>query len=111
MNNNQYLIPANTKKGGLIFGLFQPVDLTIFLTGVGITLLLFVAMSMMNVLGDGLLTILTILPGLIATLLVIPIANYHNVRTIIQIAFEFYTTRQRFVWKGWCMRDGEDSKK
>ena len=28
---NQYLIPANTKKGQLIFGLFKPVDLGIFI--------------------------------------------------------------------------------
>ena len=33
--NNQYLIPANTKKGGLIFNIFQPIDLWIFGIGVG----------------------------------------------------------------------------
>ena len=102
MNNNQYLIPANTKKGGLIFGLFQPVDLIIFLTGIGITLLFFVIMSMTNTLNNSLLTILTVLPGAIATILVIPIANYHNIRTALGELIAFYTNRQKYVWRGWC---------
>ena len=45
MNNNQYLIPANTKKGQLLFGIFMPVDLLIFGVGIGITLLALVIMS------------------------------------------------------------------
>ena len=26
-------------------------------------------------------------------------------------AWEFYTTRQRYVWKGWCFDNGESSKR
>ena len=33
----RYLIPANTKKGTLIFGLFREGDLIIFGIGIGIT--------------------------------------------------------------------------
>ena len=101
MYNNQYLIPANTKKGELIFGYFQPIDLIIFLTGVGITLLMFAVMSMSN-LDNSILTIISVLPGLIATLLVIPIANYHNIRTALGELIAFYTNRQKYVWRGWC---------
>ena len=48
MNQNPYLIPANTKKGELILGIFRPIDLVIFLVGVGITLLALVIMSLAN---------------------------------------------------------------
>ena len=34
--NNTYLIPANTKKSMLIFGVFNTVDMIIFGVGIGI---------------------------------------------------------------------------
>ena len=34
---NQYLIPANTKKGKLILGLFRPFDLYLFACGIFVT--------------------------------------------------------------------------
>ena len=55
--------------------------------------------------------ILAIIPGSITFLLVFPIPNYHNVRTVIKNAWIFYTTRQRYIWKGWCLDHGEGSKK
>ena len=99
--NNQFLIPANTKKGSLIFGIFMPVDLAIFLTGVGITLLALIIMSTANIM-DNFTSILGILPALIAVFLVFPFPNYHNVRTAIGEVITFYTNRQKYVWRGWC---------
>ncbi len=99
--NNQFLIPANTKKGSLIFGIFMPVDLVIFLTGVGITLLALIIMSTTNVM-DNFTSILGILPALIAVFLVFPFPNYHNVRTAIGEVITFYTNRQKYIWRGWC---------
>ena len=99
--NNQFLIPANTKKGSLIFGIFMPVDLVIFLTGVGITLLALIIMSTTNIM-DNFTSILGILPALIAVFLVFPFPNYHNVRTAIGEVITFYTNRQKYVWRGWC---------
>ena len=99
--NNQFLIPANTKKGSLIFGIFMPVDLAIFLTGVGITLLALIIMSTANIM-DNVTSILGILPALIAVFLVFPFPNYHNVRTAIGEVITFYTNRQKYVWRGWC---------
>ena len=80
MNNNQYLIPANTKKGNLIFNIFQPIDLTIFLVGVGTTLLMLVIVSTVKELNNSIFTLLTLVPGLVAVMLVFPFPNYHNIR-------------------------------
>lgn len=104
---NQFLIPANSKKSMLIFGLFNKFDLILFLTGVGISILLLMILPVESLL----FAILALSPGVICAILVIPIPNYHNIRTIIRLAYEFYTTRQKFVWKGWCFNDGEDDKK
>ena len=35
---NQYLIPANSKKGQLIFNIFRPIDLGVLLVGATLTL-------------------------------------------------------------------------
>jgi hypothetical protein len=105
---NNFLIPANSKKSLLYFGLFNKFDLILFGTGIGITLLLLVILPVDKLLW----AIIALSPGVITGVLVIPIPNYHNIRTIIKLAYEFYTTRQKYVWKGWCLNDGdEDIKK
>ena len=45
---NQYLIPANSKKSMLIFGLFNVTDLVMFGIGIGITLLLLPVLPINN---------------------------------------------------------------
>lgn len=105
--DKEYLIPANSKKSLLIFGLFNGIDLTIFLTGIGISFLLmmFLPVEVFWV------AILAVTPGLICSFLILPVPNYHNVRTVIKNAWIFYTTRQRYIWKGWCFEHGETDKK
>lgn len=105
--NKSYLIPANSKKSALIFGLFTGSDLVIASVGVGLSLILMMTLPT----GIFWVAILSILPGFIAAFLVFPIPNYHNIRTVIRNAWEFYTTRQKYVWKGWCFDNGETSKK
>ena len=105
--DNTYLIPANSKRGSLYFGLFTSNDLILFGVGIAISFLLFYILPVEKLL----FAILAIAPGCICGFLVIPVPNYHNIRTVLRLAYEFYTTRQRFVWKGWCAKDGEDSKK
>lgn len=100
-----YLIPANTKKSQLFFGLFNGFDLILFGTGVGISLLLMVILPI----EDLKWAILAITPGLVTGFLVFPIPNYHNVLTVIRNVITFYTTRQEFVWKGWCVTSGEET--
>ena len=95
---NGYLIPANAKRGTLIFNIFRPVDLIIFGSGVGATLLLLAIFSSTNII----VTILTLMPALICGLLILPVANYHNVMCALISIYNFYTERRNFIWKGWC---------
>ena len=105
--NNSNLIPANSKKSILIFGLFTGSDLVIASVGItlSIVLMLFLPVDTFWI------AVLSLMPGFIAAFLVFPVPNYHNVRTVIKNAWEFYTTRQKYIWKGWCFEHGETSKK
>jgi hypothetical protein len=105
--DNNYLIPANSKRGLLYFSAFTLNDLILFGVGVAVSFILLYILPVDKML----FAILAAAPGCICGFLVIPVPNYHNIRTVIKLAYEFYTTRQKFVWKGWCVRDGEDSKK
>lgn len=98
---NNYLIPANSKKSQLILSLFNGVDLIIFGTGIVVTMsLLFVIKSSNIWVMIGILA-----PALITGFLVLPIPNYHNIRTFIKNIYLFYTSRRQYVWKGWCAKD------
>ena len=96
-----YLIPANTKKSMLIFGVFTTLDLILFGVGLAITILL-----LMIVQPNTLLTAcIDLAPAVICGFLVLPVPHYHNIRIVIQELYRFYTRRQRFIWKGWCVKD------
>ena len=97
-----YLIPANSKKSILIFGVFTTFDLILFGTGAGITILLLLLVNPTSLLG----AVIDLAPAVITGFLVLPIPHYHNIRTVIKDVYKFYTTRQRFIWKGWCVADG-----
>lgn len=104
--NNTYLIPANSKKSMMIFGLFYPFDLILFGTGIGITLILLMILPLESIT----MSIIAISPGLVTGLLVFPVPNYHNLLTVIIEIWLFFTTRQKYVWKGWCVKENETSK-
>ena len=103
---NSYLIPANSKKSMLKFGVFTTSDLLLFVTGIGISFLLMMFLPVSNFW----IAMIALTPGVICAFLVFPIPNYHNVRKVIKNAWEFYTTRQKYIWKGWCFEDGERNK-
>ena len=104
---NQYLIPANSKKGQLLFNVFKPIDLGIVLVGAAITLLLMFAIS-----GDSILVLfIKLLPISICLLLVLPVANYHNVRVLLTEMLIYYSNRRWYRWKGWCASYGNDEPK
>lgn len=107
MNGNSYLIPANSKKSMLMFGVFNKTDLWIFVIGIAVSFLLMMILPV----DKFVIAILSISPGLICAFLVFPIPNYHNVRTVIKNAWIFYTTRQKYIWRGWCFEHDEASKK
>ncbi len=103
MEENNYLIPANTKKSKLILGFFTPIDLAIFGTGCLITvILLFIFQGLTFT-----MAIIVLMPALISGFLVIPVPNYHNVLQLITNIVTFIMNRKRYYWKGWCYKDDE----
>lgn len=102
-----YLIPANTKRGQLIFGLFREIDLIIFIVGAALTFILMLVLPLDNTV----MAVIALAPVLICSLLVAPVPYYHNVMTLMVEIYHFFTERQRFVWKGWCFTHGETEKK
>ena len=104
--DDNYLIPANTKKGQLIFGVFYPIDLIIFLTGVGIT---FILLAILN-LNNWVMAILAIVPGMVAGFLVLPVAYYHNIRQLVTEIIKFVFNRKEYEWKGWCFKDESNNE-
>lgn len=101
MNENQFLIAANSKRGQLIFNIFRPIDLAIAITGVTLTIILFIIISPENLWTAS----ITLAPLAVCAFLVIPIPNYQNVLCILQNVYRFYFVEgQQFKWKGWCAK-------
>ena len=96
--NNQFLIPANTKKGQLILSMFRPVDLAILITGAVVTFALLLLFNDVSTL----VRIIFIFPGLVCVGLVFPIPNYHNSLVAIQEIINFYSNNRNYKWRGWC---------
>ncbi len=108
---NGYLIPANSKKSQLIFGLFKLRDLIILLTGVLVTLVFLFLIS-----ADSLIFIvIKLLPLCLSLILVMPIAFYHNVLDFLKEFFLFYSAEinggNQYRWRGWCATSGFDDEK
>ena len=105
---NGSLVPANTKKSLLVFGMFRPLpDLLILGGGVGLTIFLLLIFGNANTW----ILIGCCIPMLLAVALVLPIPNYHNTLCAIQSILDFYNGRRKFIWKGWCMRDEDKDSK
>ena len=98
---NEYLIPANTKKGQLILGMFRTSDLILLIAGVFTTVLILALIPITSTLG----TILALSPGIICAMLVAPVPYYHNVLNIIIEVYDYLTSRQTYRWKGWCYKE------
>lgn len=96
-----YLIPANSKRSLLIFSIFTKFDLILFGCGLIITIVLLLVVSPSSLLA----AVIDLAPAVITGFLVLPIPNYLNTRTLIKEVYTFYTSRQRFIWKGWCVAD------
>lgn len=94
-----YLIPANSKKGQLIFNIFRPVDLLIFVTGTFISIILMMVISSVSIIA----LIIKLTPIVLSALLVLPVPNYHNVMMFVKDVIDFYSNRRIYIWKGWCV--------
>ena len=107
--NNLFLVPANAKKGTLIFNIFRPFDLILLIVGMGISFALLMIIPTTNIV----MVITACLPGCICGLLVIPIPHYHNVLCTIQSIINFFNSTKKYHWRGWCFyeRYSETTKK
>lgn len=103
---NNYLIPANSKKSQLILGFFTPLDLILFSSGVGLTILLLMIIKTASMIE----MLLILLPALVTGLLVTPVPYYHNVLQFIINVLEFIFNPRRYHWRGWCVRYDSDDK-
>ena len=103
---NDYLIPANAKKGQLIFNIFRWVDLIILLCGGLLTLILAISIKKESLL----ILVFKLLPIAVAALLVLPVAYYHNVLVFLSEMFKFYTSKNVLKWKGWCATDDKNGE-
>ena len=106
MNNSNFLIPANTKSGALMFNIFTPFDLILFLSGVSVTMILLFILPIETLP----ITLIALAPALTCAFLVLPIPNYHNVLTVLNSAIKFFTDRRVFIWKGWCAYEKQNGK-
>lgn len=96
-----YLIPANSKRGMLILSVYRPIDLAIVLIGGVITFTLFLALG-----ADSFgLVIIELMPILISAFLTLPIPNYHNTLILIREIISYIQSKKRLPWKGWCVYD------
>ena len=109
-NNNNYLIPANANRGRLILGFFRGIDLAIFGTGAAVTLILIIAFQ--GMMSNWLVSIGVLAPVALTGFLVIPIPYQHNVLVFLTNIYKyFFVNRQRYYWKGWCNKYGEETDK
>ena len=106
MNNNMYIIPANAKNGKLIFNIFRGIDLVVFLSGLGVSLIFFVAIHSTS----SIALILKLLPVCICSFLVIPVAYYHNAMCFLKEMYLYLSNRRVYYWKGWCVRSEYNEK-
>lgn len=106
MENESYLIPANSKKSMLILGFFTTLDLIIFGVGIGISL---IALTIIHS-AKFKVMLLIVTPGLISTFLVLPVPYYHNVLQLLTNIFNYFANRRRFYWKGWCVSSEDEQK-
>ena len=102
---NLFLVPANSKKSTLIMNFMRGIDLAILLIGVSIS---FVALLSTANLNNTTITIISVIPGVVAAILVLPIPNYHNTMVGIQSIMRYFKERRNYVWKGWCIYNESD---
>lgn len=98
---NQYLIPANSKKSQLIFSIFRPFDLIMFALGIITTLILMAIIQT----DDIIIMAFLVAPAVITGILVLPIPYYHNVMGFFGSLLNYLSSRKRYYWKGWCVKN------
>ena len=101
VSKQEYLIPANSKRGMLILSIYRPIDLGIVITGGVITFLLFFLLGVNTFTA----AILELLPLSVCAFLTLPVPNYHNVLVLIREIISYFKGAKKLEWKGWCVYD------
>ena len=101
---DNYLIPANSKKSMLILGFFTPIDLFIFAMGLVFSIIMLILIQSTKIQ----VMLLIITPALISAFMVLPIPYYHNVLQLLTNIFNFLSKSRRYYWKGWCVTSEEN---
>lgn len=104
--NNNYLIPANSKRSMLILGLFTPVDLIIFSTGAVLTVILMLTFHA-ETLSD---VFMILTPLFISSAMVVPVPNHRNIWQLVANVYHYLSNRRTYFWRGWCMTNDEENK-
>ena len=97
----EYLIPANSKAGQLIFGFMNKFDLFLVSGGVCVSVLFLVLFKPETFS----VALFCMLPLLVTGFLIVPVPNYHNILTLIIEMIHFFYNRRNYKWKGWCYKD------
>lgn len=100
--NNQFLIPANSKKSALILGMFNFADVIILSIGIFVT---FIALAIGGGTADLLQLCLIISPAMIAGALVLPFPFYHNLLNFFLSVINYFMNRRKYIWEGWKYND------
>ena len=108
MDDNIYIIPANSKKSQLILSYFTLSDLIIFGIGAGISL---ISMLVIKGASFGVMVALA-LPAMFSAFLILPLPPYyHNIRTIIGNFNRYIFGIKKYYWRGWCVCNGSRTSK
>ena len=106
-NQQQFIIPANSKKSQLILSYFTLSDIIILGTGVITSIVSFIIAKGASFV----VMILLALPALIAAFLVLPLPPYyHNVRKFISNMNRYIFGVKKYYWRGWCASYGDKSR-
>ena len=104
---NGSLVPANTKKSMLIFGMLRPIDAIILGVGISISVILLIIFNNAGTI----ITLVSCIPMLVCLGLVMPIPNYHNTLVALQSILRYYQERRNYIWRGWCVKDEYNDNK
>ena len=103
---NNYLIHANTKRSMLIFGIFRPIDLGIFITG-GVLTFVMIFINNPQDLTD---VFIDLIPLLVGSIMITPVPNQMNIWSFTVNVYSFLIHQRNYRWRGWCKSYGEETK-
>lgn len=105
--NNNYLIPANSKRSMLILSFFKPIDLIIAGIGGGISFILLFTINIENIKD----AFTALVPGLVALCMVLPVPNHRNVWQLTANIYNYFSNRRSYYWRGWCVCNDKELEK